>query len=132
MFFKPLLGCLASDFSIHPPPILLPKFLLNPLISPYPGLTNYSRIQPLEACTFEEATPPLEPPQTPELATVLLVSGILEGAPWHPGLASCQTCHPAQVNGMVSVRLGKLWLGQARLLPGLPQRLTTVHVRVVS
>lgn len=49
-----------------------------------------------------------------------------------PCLANCQTCHPAQVNDMVSVKLGKLGLGQARLFPRLPQRLTTVHVRVVS
>lgn len=70
----------------------------------------------------------LNPPKWPGF----LASSLLEVALRHPGLASCQTCPSARVNDTVSVTLGKRGLGQARLLPRLPQRLTTVHVRVVS
>lgn len=119
-------------FSIHPP--LIPKLQLTPARSSFEVLPWHDqRVQnsQLEAGTFQEVTPrgPLPPPT---LATFLPVSSILEVAPWYPDLANRQTWHRARVNDAVSVKLGKLGLGQARLLPRLPQRLTTVHVRVVS
>lgn len=113
----------------------MPKFLPNPPRSSFEVLPWFDRLVQnlptggLHVGGDQTTTSATSNSQT---GAAFLVSSALHVAPGHPGLASCQTCHSARVSDMVSVTLGKLGLGQARLLPRLPQRLTTVHVRVVS